>query len=430
MKVRGKLILLVCLFLIVHVTTVMSYYVTVLAIRPIDQLEQDGQALSADVTELAEKIEAQGEYEALLRAASGQSREYRVENLQGGLVFTASAAREAGRAVLQLTEAQAFSLNGQSYLLRGTEYITAGRISQNNPAKRAVQAQLILSAVLLSLFSFLFYRLYLRPIERMQREIEEFKRGKLPGHTQRRDELGKLQNALSVLAEDLKKEEQAQTRIVASLSHDIKTPLTSLLGYTEQLQRPDLSRERQIKYARIVHEKSLAIEELVREFDDYMGVKLDKQPDLQNISVKEFLCAVRRDFAGELELEGVRFSLLGEETEGAVAVDMAKMRRVFGNLIGNSVKHSGAQRPLEICVSVCAKDGGFTFRVADNGRGVPTGERDRVFEMFYTSDPGRQVAGLGLPICRSIVESHGGEMWGEETPGGGFTAVFSLPCAR
>ena len=71
MKVRGKLILLVCLFLIVHVTTVMSYYVTVLAIRPIDQLEQDGQALSADVTELAKKIEAQGEYEALLQAASG-----------------------------------------------------------------------------------------------------------------------------------------------------------------------------------------------------------------------------------------------------------------------------------------------------------------------------------------------------------------------
>ena len=99
------------------------------------------------------------------------------------------------------------------------------------------------------------------------------------------------------------------------------------------------------------------------------------------------------------------------------------MRRVFGNIIGNSLITTGAGHS---CLLLKAGDP-IIFSVEDNGTGVCESELDRIFDPFYTSDKGRSVAGLGLSICREIVEACGGTIWAQNNESGGTAIKISLP---
>ena len=104
------------------------------------------------------------------------------------------------------------------------------------------------------------------------------------------------------------------------------------------------------------------------------------------------------------------------------------MRRYFGNLIGNSIRHSGAEQlKLEV---LCRQEGReVVLEFWDNGAGVPEELLQQIFEPLYTSDRGRKVSGLGLSICRSIIRAHGGTILAENRPQGGLLVRAVLPCA-
>jgi signal transduction histidine kinase len=115
----------------------------------------------------------------------------------------------------------------------------------------------------------------------------------------------------------------------------------------------------------------------------------------------------------------------------AVEADAVQLRTVLHNLLSNSIRYRGARR-LTVEISSRPEPGEAVIFVRDNGRGVKSGDRDRIFEMF---DRGTSVSdiegiGLGLTLCRRIVEAHGGRIWVESDPGGGSTFLFTLPLAR
>ena len=127
------------------------------------------------------------------------------------------------------------------------------------------------------------------------------------------------------------------------------------------------------------------------------------------------------------ELDGMGIALRVEDhcPETLLWVDISKLRRVFGNIIGNSVKHmKGADRLIKVTVDQVPD--GVRVAVSDNGVGVPEENLDRIFEALYTADESRSVAGLGLAICKEIIEAHKGRIWAENRPGGGLTVVFVL----
>ena len=110
-----------------------------------------------------------------------------------------------------------------------------------------------------------------------------------------------------------------------------------------------------------------------------------------------------------------------------VEVDISKIRRVFGNLISNSLKHfQGGEKSLWIS---CHAEGPFIcFSFEDSGEGVPSSQLSQIFDPLFTSDAGRSVAGLGLSICREILQSHGGKIWAEPRKNGpGLCIRFCLP---
>jgi len=109
-----------------------------------------------------------------------------------------------------------------------------------------------------------------------------------------------------------------------------------------------------------------------------------------------------------------------------VAIDDVLIEQVLLNLLDNAVKHTPPDSAIRIIAT--ATDRKVTVEIADHGPGLRAGEEDRVFEKFYQAGPRtRQGAGLGLAICRGIVEAHGGRIWAHNLPEGGVAFLFTLP---
>jgi two-component system sensor histidine kinase KdpD len=127
---------------------------------------------------------------------------------------------------------------------------------------------------------------------------------------------------------------------------------------------------------------------------------------------------------------GVAIRIQGSDTIPPVPMDLLQIDQVVSNLVENAVKFRGNDQPVE--VAAAARDGWVEVTVADHGPGIPTGERERVFEEFYRRGAGAVEGGvgLGLAISRAIVEAHGGSMWVADTAGGGATVGFRLPLSR
>lgn len=276
-----------------------------------------------------------------------------------------------------------------------------------------------------------FFFLVIAPIIRLRKTMQEYyETGKAPERTVRSDEIGRLQNTFADLTAAAERKDQAERRLIASISHDIKTPLTSVLGYSERLRSAELSQERREQYVGLIHEKALRLKAVVDEFDDYLDVGIHGGDHPMALMTAEELCRrLEEEYGEELQDAGVKFSVQCDAPKAQFICNWQQMRRLFGNLISNSINHAGVPQ-LELTVR-CRQDGDrLCLGFRDNGVGVPRELLGQIFEPLYTSDKGRKVSGLGLSICQSIVKAHGGSIHAENAPGGGLLTEISLPCVE
>jgi signal transduction histidine kinase len=112
-----------------------------------------------------------------------------------------------------------------------------------------------------------------------------------------------------------------------------------------------------------------------------------------------------------------------------VSADSSQLTRLFQNLIGNSVKYRTDDRPLEVVVDAVRRGPDWLFSVRDNGRGLANDDTGAVFKMFYrgSSADTRPGTGIGLAICKKVVEGHGGRIWAENGDNGGAVVRFTIP---
>lgn len=198
------------------------------------------------------------------------------------------------------------------------------------------------------------------------------------------------------------------------------------MGYAERLKKNTVPADRYEHYVNIIYSKSVAINNLVEEFDEYLNLHMQSELKQQRISAEKFCAILKSDYEEELSERGVAFSVSVSCPYEILFVDISKMRRVFGNIISNSMKHFNLKKP-SIAV-FCSRQGDTVrFSVEDNGTGVSEEEMQKIFDPFYTSDKSRSVAGLGLSICKEIVEACGGKIWAESNESGGISIIINLP---
>lgn len=265
-----------------------------------------------------------------------------------------------------------------------------------------------------------------KPLRRLKHDIRSYRAGNKPKSVSRSDEIGELYDSFSDLFTRLDEERSAQNRIIASISHDIKTPLTSVMGYTEFLKNPKLTDQRREKYINVIYEKAKDIQDTVLGFDDYLSHNLDLTLKREFMTVAELIDGAVDDVRTDTVGSGVTVSGCYDGCgDVQVYVDRQRLRRVFMNAVNNSIRHSG-KKDLTVSITAGISGDDVVVKITDNGRGVKPDQLSRIFEPLYTTDKSRSVSGLGLSICRQIVSSHGGTIHAESEYGKYFTVCFTL----
>ena len=284
---------------------------------------------------------------------------------------------------------------------------------------------IIVSGVIIILF-FISSK-QLDPMEAIVKDINNYKYGKRPFKRKMPKKMQQIQNAFVDMVDSLELEKENQNQIIASISHDIKTPLTSVIGYSDRLRNKNLSDDKKEKYIDKIYNKALNMKAILEEFDDYQSCNIKDTLKLNKIFIKDILEYVKNDFEDELNDKNINLEISSTCSQREITVDLVKLKRVFGNIINNSVTHFNGRDGL-IKINVLSRANMIRFEIADNGGGVKT-ETDlkRIFEPLYTTDPSRKISGLGLSICKQIISSFDGRIYAKNNEIGGLSIIFLIP---
>ena len=227
---------------------------------------------------------------------------------------------------------------------------------------------------------------------------------------------------------------QLQSDFVAAVSHEFRTPLTSLQQFTDLLNdNPDLPPAKRRTFYEAQGRATDRLRRLVESLLDFGRMEAGARPyRLEQQPVGPLVSAIVEDFRRDATPEGFTIDA-SIETEGTeFDVDADAFTRAVWNLLDNAVKYSGTSRVVSVTARV--KDGAVTIRVRDGGLGIPRGEHDQIFRKFVRGASSRshgiKGTGIGLSMVRHIVDAHGGTVSVESAPGQGSTFTIVVPIAE
>lgn len=247
----------------------------------------------------------------------------------------------------------------------------------------------------------------------------------------RGDELGELVGDFNRLAKALESQAQARRRWVADTSHELRTPLAVLRAEVEALQ--DGIHQADENTLGVLHTQVMALQKLV---DDLHQLARSDEGlpafDMTPVEVAGLLESVVESFHERFRRAEISAQVKRPETEVWLLGDAGQLRRLFGNLLENSLRYTDGPGTLDLECKVVDHKVQLIFQ--DSAPGVPEGDLNRLFERFYRVEASRSRerggSGLGLAICQSIVEAHQGTIAAHPSPLGGVRIVVELPCPK
>lgn len=284
--------------------------------------------------------------------------------------------------------------------------------------------ELTIMLIISSISIYIVNKKLLRPITNLSYDMKSYKYGTLPKRREQKTAVDELQNDFIDLTEALEAEKEKKSQIIASISHDIKTPLTTILGYTARLENAELTDAVKEKYIAKINNKAVVIKELMNDFDDYLGSNIKGNIHKESITTKELFKDLRNDYEEDLFDKGIKLKLLNNAKREELVIDINKIKRVFSNIINNSIRH--IKENGEIRITLNSKSDSYEFIISDNGEGVKEEDIKRIFDPLFTTDPSRKISGLGLSICSQIIKLHGGSIYAKNNLKGGLSIYFTI----
>jgi len=314
------------------------------------------------------------------------------------------------------------------------------------PQIKAVAIQSAISFIIIlfltaSLLIFWIYRSIIKPLNVLRLATHHIKEGDLNYcvTSVSNDEIGQLCDdfenmrlRLKKLIEDRIKYEEDIKELISNISHDLKTPLTAIKGYSEGLLDGVAdTKEKQEKYLKTIYMKANDISVLVDELAFYTRIDCNTIPyTFTNIRLYDYFEDCVEDLKLELEVKNIKVIYENfVEHDVKVVADAEQLKRVIHNIIGNSVKYM--DKPEGI-VKIIINDCGNYVQVdiEDNGMGIAKEDLPYIFDRFYRADASRSTktggSGLGLAIAKKIIEDHSGKIWACSKMHEGTTISFTL----
>lgn len=320
----------------------------------------------------------------------------------------------------------------------GRAYVTGYVDWHHNPTRWVLIPGVVL--LVLALVSLPMARAVTRPVERITRAARALGEGDLTARTgvhRRRDELGELARTFDEMAARLERIVESEKELLANVSHELRTPLARIRVALEIAEdEEDLAACR--AQLEGIGGDLAELEELIDQV--MMTARLDLASSTDG-SLPVTL--VPTDVADLVSRSVHRFESLHpshvlevdvEHELPAVEADAKLLHRVLDNLLDNASKYAAPTKgPIELSVSLAPDQGAVRVTVADRGIGVAEKDLPLLFEPFFRSDRSRERGtggvGLGLALCRRIVEAHDGDIRAENRPGGGLVVSFDIPLA-
>ena len=273
--------------------------------------------------------------------------------------------------------------------------------------------------ILVVIFVFVLRSKFYEPLEKLNKAMElltEGKRKKPVDYSGPRefvdicDRFNIMVSKLEDSENQRKKLMNDKERMMADISHDLKTPITSIQGYAKALSDGIIADEDKDKYIKIIYEKSKKLTELINIFHEYSKLE---HPDFnlifEKVDLSEYLRAYIALKYEDIVESGFNIEVDIPEKEMEIKIDKVQLQRVFDNILGNSIKHN--EKGTNIYVSLKEKNDIYEIIIADDGKGISKDIANNIFEAFTVGDESRnskQGSGLGLAIAKTIVDLHGG----------------------
>ena len=328
---------------------------------------------------------------------------------------------------------------------RGSAFIVTD-VSNVIPEVQEFFADMLLCIVLILVFTaliliFWIYKSIMRPLGKMQVAARNIKEGNLDFELKAEsdDELGQLSMSLEDMrkrlrdnAEEKVSYDKENKELISNISHDLKTPVTTIKGYAEGIiDGVADTPEKLEKYVRTIYNKANEMDLLINELTLYSRIDTNRIPyNFSILSVNEYFNDCSEELSLELEAKNVEFGYFNYvDTEVRVIADAEQIKRVIHNIINNSIKYMDKKRAK---INLRVKDVGDFIQVEleDNGKGIAPKDLPNIFDRFYRTDASRNSSkggsGIGLSIVKKIIEEHGGKIWATSRENTGTTMYFVL----
>lgn len=271
-----------------------------------------------------------------------------------------------------------------------------------------------------------------RPLKRLMAATRRIAEGDLNFELLPRgkDELASLTKSFDSMRSELKEAQARRSRFLMGVSHDLKTPLTSIEGYIEAISDGFADDPKKMKkYLSIIREKSHLLEERIVQLIDFVKIETGEwRLKNEDLNLAEFLRDVAGVYGEDAVIFGRSFSARIDVEPGfVVRGDRPLLFRAFENLIINAMQHTGESDA--IVLEAYCDEKGAVINVRDTGGGIPGDDLDRIFDPFYRRSSSRREpgTGLGLSVVRSIFTSHGWSVEAASHPGEGTTFIIRIP---
>ena len=290
---------------------------------------------------------------------------------------------------------------------------------------------LILSSAFLVLYFFQVHR----PIKEITRATNEYSKGNLSYHVKpmHNDEIGRLGMSLDYMASQLNESDKFQQKFLSNISHDFRSPLTSIKGYLEAIQDGTIPPEMLDKYIGIMLFETERLTQLtsniltLNELDP-KSVRLD----ISTFDLNSIIRHTVETFEGTCKKKGIKFNITYANSVQNVKADKGRIQQVIYNLIDNAIKFS--KENSYIYITVKEKGEKAQISIKDTGCGIAKEDIDKIWDRFYKSDSSRgrdkKGSGLGLSITKEVIQAHGENIDVVSTVGVGTEFIFTLELAK
>ena len=283
---------------------------------------------------------------------------------------------------------------------------------------------------------FLFYSFYIRkPLYAITKGASEFANGNLSYQipVKSENELGYLASNLNYMADKLNRNGEYQRQFISNISHDFRSPLTSIKGYVEAMIDGTIPVEMQEKYLKIISYEAERLEKLTRGLLTLNELDIHKRMlNIQDFDINQTIKSTAASFEGPCTTRQILLELILSGQTLYAHADLEQIQQVLYNLLSNAIKFSPDHSTITI--ETTEKNGKIFVSVKDHGIGIPKSSLNRIWERFYKIDRSRgkdqKGTGLGLAIVKEIISAHGQHINVISTEGVGTEFIFTLEQAK